>query len=184
MFVCKICQKVFSKKESLSGHMSAHNRKKYITVNIDGKILKKRDRNKIPQESYHCNHCYQQFNEQKILNGHKVFCKKNPNYEENLKKLREGIKSIPHTIESKNKISDGMVKAHKELRAWNIGKSRWNNKKSYPEKFFEKCILNEFDDKNYQCEYPFKNYSFDFAWEHTKRVIEIDGEQHYRFIDL
>lgn len=74
-----------------------------------------------------------------------------------------------------------MKKAHAEGRAWNIGKSRWNNKPSYPEQFFIKVIQNEFDDKNYIREYPFGIYSIDFAWPQKKLAIEIDGEQHERF---
>lgn len=41
-------------------------------------------------------------------------------------------------------------------------------------------IENEFEDKQYVREYPFKRYSLDFAWLHLKRCIEIDGEQHER----
>lgn len=44
-----------------------------------------------------------------------------------------------------------------------------------------KVIENEFFDKNYIREYPFKKYSLDFAWVHKKKAIEIDGEQHERF---
>jgi very-short-patch-repair endonuclease len=86
-----------------------------------------------------------------------------------------------HSLETKKRISNSMKKAHKENRAWNIGKSRWNNKKSYPEEFFTKVIFNEFLDKDYIYEYPFYKYSLDFAWVSKKKVIEIDGEQHERF---
>jgi very-short-patch-repair endonuclease len=41
-------------------------------------------------------------------------------------------------------------------------------------------IDNEFDDKNYVREFPFYKFSLDFVWKDTKKVIEIDGEQHYR----
>jgi very-short-patch-repair endonuclease len=85
------------------------------------------------------------------------------------------------TVKQKSLISRGMKKAHAEGRAWNIGKSRWNNKKSYPEEFFSKIIENEFQDKEYICEHPFFKYSIDFAWINKKLAIEIDGEQHERF---
>lgn len=74
-----------------------------------------------------------------------------------------------------------MVIAHAEGRAWNIGKSRWNNEPSYPEKFFAKAIENNFSDKNYETEFPIGIYSADFCWPHLKKVIEIDGDQHQRF---
>ena len=39
-------------------------------------------------------------------------------------------------------------------------------------------IKNEIDDKNYVRECPFHRYSFDFAWKHKKKYLEIDGKQH------
>jgi very-short-patch-repair endonuclease len=83
--------------------------------------------------------------------------------------------------ETKKKISESMKKAHKEGRAWNIGKSRWNNEPSYPEKFWMRVIKNEFDDKSFKREFPCGVYSIDFAWPHKMLAIEIDGEQHQRF---
>ena len=79
------------------------------------------------------------------------------------KHIKEGLiipsqQGKPVTEETKKKISESMKKAHKEGRAWNIGKSRWNNKHSYPEEFFIQVIDNEFEDKNYVCEYPFEIY--------------------------
>lgn len=79
------------------------------------------------------------------------------------------------------KVSEAMKIAHKEGRAWNIGKSRWNNKPSYPEKFFTQVIKNEFSDHNYIREYSLGIYSLDFAWPEKKLCIEIDGEQHNRY---
>lgn len=84
----------------------------------------------------------------------------------------------------KKKISESMKKAHRENRAWNIGMSRWNNKKSYPEIFFESVINNEFSDLDYECEYPVGKYSIDFAWPIKKLAIEIDGSQHKRFQEI
>jgi very-short-patch-repair endonuclease len=85
------------------------------------------------------------------------------------------------TTEERQKLSESMKIAHAEGRAWNIGKSRWNNKPSYPESFFMKVIENEFEDKNYTREHPFGNFSLDFAWIEKKLCIEIDGDQHQRF---
>lgn len=96
-------------------------------------------------------------------------------------KIKSYWKGMKLPSEMKEKISVSMKKAHREGRAHNIGESRWNNQPSYPEKFFMKVIENEFFDKNYIREYPFKKYSLDFAWVHKKKVIEIDGEQHERF---
>lgn len=73
-----------------------------------------------------------------------------------------------------------MKLAHEEGRAHNIGECRWNNKPSYPEKWFMEVIENEFVDKNYKREFPFHKFSLDFVWFEKKKVIEIDGEQHLR----
>lgn len=91
------------------------------------------------------------------------------------------FKGKTHTQETKNKMSESMKKAHSEGRAWNIGKSRWNNEPSYPEKFFVGVIENEFIDKEYKQEFSIGVYSADFCWPHLMKVIEIDGGQHQRF---
>lgn len=103
---------------------------------------------------------------------------------ETLKKhISEGLvkncwegKHLPDEI--RKKISASMKKAHAEGRAHNIGECRWNNEPSWPEKWFMQVIENEFTDKNYVRERPFHRFSLDFAWEHKKKCIEIDGKQH------
>jgi very-short-patch-repair endonuclease len=103
--------------------------------------------------------------------------------DETKRKLSE-IRKINNPMfieENRTKVSIGMKKAHSEGRAWNIGKSRWNNELSYPEKFFVEVIENEFQDKEYKNEFPIGIYSADFCWPHLKKVIEIDGDQHQRF---
>ena len=86
-----------------------------------------------------------------------------------------------HTESTKQKLSAYMKAAHAEGRAHNIGKSRWANQPSWPEKWFMQVVANEFHDVDYRREYPFHRFSLDFVWLHKKRVIEIDGEQHDRF---
>ncbi len=135
--------------------------------------------------------------------SHELYCKLNPNHklltgknnpmfgkkgknqysdgkikmsQETKDKIRDMKKGIPLLDNHKLKISDSLKIAHKEKRAWNIGKSRWNNEPSYPEKFFMRVIENEFSDKDYEREYSIGIYSIDFAWKHKKLGIEIDGE--------
>jgi hypothetical protein len=59
------------------------------------------------------------------------------------------------TDEQNKRRSNSMKKAHADGRAWNIGRSRWNNEPSWPEKWFIQVIENEFNDKVYEREYPF-----------------------------
>jgi very-short-patch-repair endonuclease len=136
------------------------------------------------------------------VNGRRIPNLKKPSWNKGLTKesdnrIKKGVETYKKKLDSgkikrywegktlteqhKEKISKSMQKAHKEGRAWNIGKSRWNNKPSYPESFMMRVIENEFIDKKYEYEFPFGKYSLDFAWPHKKRCIEIDGEQHIRF---
>lgn len=86
----------------------------------------------------------------------------------------------PLSEQHKKKVSEGMKKAHKQGRAWNIGMSRWNSEMSYPQKFFTMVIANQFEDKNYKHQYPVGKYSLDFAWVDKKKCIQIDGQQHLK----
>jgi very-short-patch-repair endonuclease len=141
--------------------------------------------------------------------SHQIFCHQNPNKkdrrgsnnpmfgkksvnqyskgvimsDETKAKISSRLKQQKPSLEKKKKTSESMKKAHAEGRAWNIGMSRWNNKKSYPELFFSRVIENEFSDKNYISEFPLHIYSIDFAWPEIKKGIEIDGSQHKRFED-
>lgn len=156
---------------------------------------------------YICQYCGKECKNLNSLRQHEVRCKENPN-RLNLEGHSKGHKGCNqytkakrlgldkpkvsekfsknwlgkhHTEEQKQKISESMKLAHAEGKAHNIGKSRWNNEPSYPEKWFMEVIENEFENKNYIREYPFSKYSLDFAWPEIKKCIEIDGEQHERF---
>ena len=100
--------------------------------------------------------------------NHQTYCKSNPNRkdmsgsnypfygrkgtnqyakgvkmsDETRRKISEKSKNQVASNETKAKISESMKRAHLEGRAWNIGKSRWNNEPSYPEIFFIKVIEN------------------------------------------
>ena len=93
--------------------------------------------------------------------------------------LIPSFKNKKHSNETKNNISNKMIIAHKEGRAWNIGKSRWNNKPSEAEQQFIN-FLNNINIK-FEREYAFDIYSADFYFSELKLVIEIDGRQHKRF---
>lgn len=117
----------------------------------------------------------------KSIGAHTVFCESNPKRNETILKISKMKQGRKMSKEVREKVSNSMKIAHKEKRAWNIGKSRWNNSPSHPESFFIEVIDNEFEDKNYIREFPLGIYSLDFAWPNKKIVIEIDGEQHKRF---
>ena len=150
-------------------------------------------KNKLKEGGWTSN-CGQTFLTRKLLRLHRKDCeeckrisykKQGETYKKYVKegkiKLYWTGKTIPE--EMRIRISESMKKAHEEGRAWNIGKSRWNNEPSYLEKWFMTVIENEFEDKNYVREYPFHKFSLDFAWVEKRICIEIDGEQHERFED-
>lgn len=169
MYTCNKCGKTFQNKYAFLGHCSSHNR-----------IVKE----KITIEKEHiCSYCGRKFETGPLLGNHVRSCNKHPKYNERIIKLSLTHKGKILSDEDREKVSIGMKKAHKEGRAWNIGKSRWKNDPSYPEKFFIKVIENEFEDKNYIREYPFGIYSLDFAWPDKKKCIEIDGDQHQRYLE-
>jgi very-short-patch-repair endonuclease len=142
--------------------------------------------------------------------NHSRWCEKNPKrkeYEENLCKIsKESIerrncsvknawnegkydnadfgksfKGKKHTEESKNKISEGLKKAHQDNRhpGW-LNSNRKN--KSYPEKLFldVSSKLGLFEKYDIIDQFPFHRYFFDFAIIDCKVDVEIDGSQHYR----
>ena len=124
-----------------------------------------------------CEFCGE-FIEAKSRGAHKVSCKMNPSSKETYKKISESNKGKIPSVEVRARISESMKIAHAESRAWNIGMSRWNNEPSYPEKFFMDVIRYNFTDITYIREHQCGIYSFDFAWPHLMKAIEIDGEQH------
>jgi very-short-patch-repair endonuclease len=172
MFKCKFCYNLRKNSNSLRNHErlckdNPDKQKTFFQTN-PGKVAEKRK-----EKGY----------ENQYTKAKKLGIPAPIISEETRKKI--SIKTTQNNLNRDNlikeKISDSMKKAHAEGRAWNIGKSRWNNEPSYPEKFFMQVIQNEFNDKNYIREYPFGIYSIDFAWPDKKIAIEIDGEQHLRF---
>lgn len=164
-YICKFCSSIRKNNNSLKSHEIRCNKNpdRLITPFLDPEFQKTKNGN--------------------ISNMYIKAKKYGYEYtisEETREKLRKSSKDNTHSEYTRKKISESMKKAHSEGRAWNIGKSRWNNEPSYPEKFFANVIANEFIDKSYQTEFPIGIYSADFCWVHLKKVIEIDGEQHYR----
>lgn len=183
---------------------SEHCRCSYIAKQVKNRFVPKPHKQAKPG-TWKCCHCGLVFDTRKLLTEHKY--KEHPHpkgqaWNKGLtKETSEAMRRLVETLnrriasgeikpsmlgkhlsdEHKKKISESMKKAHTEGRAHNIGESRWNNEPSWPEKWFMQVIENEFTDKNYVRERPFHRFSLDFAWEHKKKCIEIDGKQHEVF---
>lgn len=171
MYTCKICGKSYDKKQSLAGHVSSHNRGESY------KIKRQSTKQKEKSDKHFCKYCGKEYPTGIALGGHTGSCIKNPTSYIKYDKTKDNWKGRSHTEETKKKMSESMKLAHKEGRAWNIGQSRWNNKQSYSEKFFETFLKNENID--YVSEHPVGIYSIDFAILDKKIAIEIDGKTHF-----
>jgi very-short-patch-repair endonuclease len=163
-YKCPICEKEFS-KYGIHNHVSVvHDGKKERVNHNKGKKMTGKCWNKgLTKETSDI-----------IKNAGEKFKK---NYKDG--KFILGYKL---TDQHKKKVSEGMKKAHVEGRAWNIGKSRWNNEPSYPEKFMMKVFKN--NSIEYEREVNIDKYSIDFVIKNKKIAIEVDGHQHYRFEEI
>lgn len=203
-FKCKYCNKEHKTLKALRSHerlcKSNPNHSESPFANLEWQD--KHNKLKVKKEGWRCCFCNQICRTRNELKIHK---KEIHNYigtrggwnkgltakidlriknqkERTREKINSGIliiKGHKHTEESKQKISNGMKKAHAERRA---GEWLGRNKKSYAEEFFSKVIENEFDDKNYIFNYHFGRYWLDFAWLEKRKCIEIDGSQHKRYL--
>lgn len=180
MYRCEKCNKDFEKRKAYIGHCSSHNRGESYKLGREKTGIRKLRLEKQKLLYSTCKYCFNDFDKNKI-GAHTTNCELNPSRLDRLAKIKKSSIGKKHSKETIEKLSLSMKKAHKEGRAWNIGKSRWNNEKSYPEKFFSQVIENEFINKEYKSEYPIGIYSLDFAWPKLKKAIEIDGEQHQRY---
>ena len=144
---------------------------------------------KIADDLYKCPYCDYVSNIKGI--GSHVYYKHVSEGVSKIKRITKenGLKRVgkpghPVNEEVRNKISEGMKKAHQEGRAnnWQDSKNKKGNKGSYPEQFMKKVIENEFEDKNYVYSYKVGKYYLDFAWPLKFVYIEIDGSQHEKTI--
>lgn len=160
------CGKVFEKKLSLAAHKSWCGKPKRIMGGaVKGVQLK---------EDLECPFCKQYFKTTKSgIEHHKMFCLENPDKRKSVWLGRN------HTDAQKQKISEGMKKAHAEGRA-----GHWIRRvaePSRPEQFLVEVLKNELqmeEGKDYKREVYFNGFFLDFVWEEKKLVIEMDGEQH------
>ena len=96
------------------------------------------------------------------------------NYKNNI--IKPSFFGRKHSEETKKKISDSrknFLLDHPEKVPYKLNHS---SKQSYPEKFFEKFLINhniKYEKEKYAC-----GYWMDFCFN-EKYYIEIDGEQHY-----
>ena len=75
---------------------------------------KKRELEEKKTRKYPCKWCGREWDSSKSRNGHQIRCKSNPNGAENAKRIGAKRKGIPHTEESKEKISSGMKETYQK----------------------------------------------------------------------
>lgn len=167
IFKCKICDSEFSTLLSLSKHIRMKHKydKGVLNYYIEYENLN------IPK----CKFCN---NDAKLLSG--------INFRETCgsKECKSMIHNIPCSEESKKKISKGLIESHKNgiHTGWSFVNNDIN-KRSYPEKWFIKNVLEKYDlNSKYTIKekMSFGKYFLDFAILDMKIDIEIDGQQHFR----
>ena len=164
-YICDKCSKEFDKRHSLIGHKKSCG-KTYIKKEII---------------NYECKYCYLTFDTGFKLGGHITNCKKDPNYEEKLKRKKEKLSNVNKgkklSEETKNKIS----KSRKEYLLNNPDKVPYllnhSRNESYPEKYFWEIF--EKENIGIVKSYRIGLYELDFSIPDKKIDIEIDGDQHY-----
>lgn len=170
----------YKKCEKCERQISSSNFQKHLNCCCGPKIKKIRGIDFDPNSGY-VEGSRKAWNKGKTKESDSRIAQAAETFKQRIKEGKIKFKKSAWSQESRRKLSESMKIAHSEGRAWNIGKSRWNNKPSYPETFFIKVVENEFLDKEYIREFPMGIYSLDFAWPHLKKAIEIDGDQHERF---
>jgi very-short-patch-repair endonuclease len=190
---CNICEKVFDTRIELCKHKKENNhslriRHEWKCVYCDEtfesrrkmfkhkkevhKVIRGKHINDLRRELY-CQHCGKLSTTITGLKVHEKSCNNNPN------RVDGCMKGFKKTKEQSLKTSIGLKKAYQEGRAQGWMSSH-SSHKSYPEKWFEQVIANEFFDKNYDYDLQVGHYAIDFAWQKKKLYIEIDGQQHER----
>lgn len=132
----------------------------------------KREEHKIkngqaPKYNLTCKYCgMTKYIQRGKMTRHEMYCIENPN--------KQQCKGHKHTDEIRERISDGMKKAHKEGRA-----SSWigRRKLSYAEQSWFNIFTNE--KLQFENNYFVKPYWLDFAWPDKKLYFEVDGQTHY-----
>lgn len=168
MFICKLCDKNYESLLSLSKHLT--NNHKY-----QGGLLQYY----IDYENFEIPKCKYCENKAQLYKGLKF---RKTCGSENCKKLVYKNKILSE--KTKIKISKSMKNVHQKGNhpGWSfINKDI--NKRSYPEKWFVKNVLEK--NKLYSKyvikeKLPFHKYFLDFAIIDMKVDVEIDGQQHFR----
>lgn len=155
VWMCYLCGEIYPTRRDLQLHLKDfHN-----------------GEHNIRRANRNCQYCGRSFRYQQTLIFHERYCKENPNHV-----IRKGH---PFLESSREKLSRSLKKAYQEGRHPGWAASRTGPEgMSYPEQFFTKVIIEDFDDKEYVYNLPFFTWKLDFTWVKKKYVIEIDGSQH------
>jgi len=169
---CEYCDKEF-KDYSKNGLLISDNQQKR---SLKKHILHcKLNPNRLEYTCKYCGHIEEVT--QKIA-SHTSNCERNPNIEIiKSSRIKNGKKSMPHSEETKKKLSEIRKKYLAENPDKVPYKLNHSSKESYPEKYFTEVFENEEIDvvKSFRIGL----YELDFCIPDKKIDIEIDGSQHY-----
>jgi hypothetical protein len=80
---------------------------------------------------------------------------------------------------TRDKISEGLKKAHREGRHPGWKHINENSNISYPERFLKKLMNNLYQNHLILEHFSFGKYFLDFAFIDIKLDLELDGQQHF-----
>lgn len=168
-YVCEACKREFEKRHSFNGHKAHCGKTRPKKYNTNGR----RKRPKVTK----CPFCEYSNNNYLKLGGHIGSCKKKPNYNDWVEKIRKASTGKKAKDESKIKISKSRIKYLIENPDKVPYLMHHSSKESYPEKIFRIALI-ENNIQGWIQEYRNGIYSYDFAFVEHKIDIEIDGNTH------
>ena len=166
IWICKTCNQIFKTRRELQAHYKEN--------------PKHRQQIEKPHYKLCCKFCgIERETTKEGMTLHEKCCKNNPN------RQNSNWFGKHHSEKTKKLLSESMKKAHKEGRAGSFP-TRKNKEHSYPEKWLIKILKNELnmiENVDYETEKYFYGQFLDFAWPEKKICIEMDGEQHERWVE-
>ena len=153
MYNCEYCNYVVSSRQKFYNH-----KKEFHNIK----------RGQQPTVYCKCKFCGREFNRTCSKTLHEKCCDNNPN--------KVSVRGHKVSEETKKKISEGMILAHKEGRA-----NEWQGRRerSYAEQSWYNIFANDFGLETFENNFFVKKYWLDFAWIDKKIYFEVDGRAHF-----
>lgn len=152
--------------------------------------LSGKHRKKSPINMRTCYKCKRIFGNTGAVGNHLKVCKGSRIYDEirdayenyeriSVLRKKYGKKIVSYAVDGLSRSKSIMMKkAHEDGRSCS-----WSKRRSYAESLFETFLINIGfkKDEDFSTQHPFSIYKADFYFENKELVIEVDGQQHFRY---